>query len=86
MCDTLDFPKSDQNRTQVMYIFGHISAKQRQLPDQQVDSGPWVVQLCENSDGFNSPSGWHLKPATSGLVWNLIIFKHLFCKIVYFVQ
>ena len=40
MCNALDFSKSDQNRTQVMYIFGHISVKQRQLPDQQVYSGP----------------------------------------------
>ena len=40
MCNALDFSKSDQNRTQAMYIFGHISVKQRQLPDQHVDSGP----------------------------------------------
>ena len=31
------------------YILGHISVKQRQSPDQQVDSGPRVVQLCENN-------------------------------------
>ena len=43
-----------------MYIFGHISVKQRQLPDQQVDSGLWVVQLCKNNSGLNSPSAWHL--------------------------
>ena len=35
MCNTLIY----QNRTYVMYIFGHISVKQRQLADQQVDSG-----------------------------------------------
>ena len=28
-----------------MYNFDHISVKQRQLPDQQVDSDPWIVQL-----------------------------------------
>ena len=39
MCNTIDFLKFDQNRTKVMYIFGHISIKQRKLPDQQVDSG-----------------------------------------------
>ena len=29
MCITLNFSKSDQNCTWVMYIFGHISVKQR---------------------------------------------------------
>ena len=37
-----------------MYIFGYISVKQRQLPDPQVDSGPCVVQLCENKSGLNT--------------------------------
>ena len=46
-----------------MYNFGHISVKQRQLLDQQVDSGPWIVQLCENDSGLNSHSGWHLTPS-----------------------
>ena len=32
-----------------MYIFSQISIKQRQLLDQQVDSGPLVVQLCKNN-------------------------------------
>ena len=36
MCNTLDFSKSHIGK---MYIFGHISVKQRQLPDQQVDPG-----------------------------------------------
>ena len=40
-----------------MYIFGHILVQQRQLPDQQVDSGPLVVQLCENNSGLNSHPG-----------------------------
>ena len=40
MCDTLDFSKSEKNRPYVMYTFGHISLKQLQLPEQQVDSGP----------------------------------------------
>ena len=67
-----------------MYICGHISVKQRHLPDQQVDSGPWVAQLCKNNSGLNSPSGWHLTPATR----SLIIFKHFvlqncfFCSII----
>ena len=45
-----------------MYIFGHISVKQGVLPDLQVDSGPWVVQLSENNSGLNLPSAWHLIP------------------------
>ena len=55
MCNTFDFSKSDQNR------FDHISVKQRQSPDQQVDSGPRGVQLCENNSNLNSSSGWHFK-------------------------
>ena len=39
-----------------MYTFGHISVKQLQWP-VQVDSGPWIVQLCENNSGLNSHSG-----------------------------
>ena len=50
-----------------MYIFGHISVKQRQFSDQQVDSGPWVVQQCKNINGLYSPLGDTLTPATSGL-------------------
>ena len=46
-----------------MYTFDHISEKQRQRPDQQVDSGPWIVRLCENNSGLNSPSGWHSTPS-----------------------
>ena len=46
-----------------MYIFGQISVKQGQLSDQQVDSGPWVVQLCENNSGLNSPAVWRLTPS-----------------------
>ena len=53
MCNTLNFSKSHI----CMYIFGNISVKQRQLPDQQADSGLRVVQLCENISGLNSPSG-----------------------------
>ena len=45
-----------------MYTFGHISEKQRQLPDQQVDSGPLIVQQCGNSSGLNAHSGWHFNP------------------------
>ena len=45
-----------------MYTFGHISVKQLQWP-VQVDSGPWIVQLCENNSGLNSHSGWHLTPS-----------------------
>ena len=60
-----------------MYTFGHISVKQRQLPDQQVDSGPWIVQLCENDSGLNSNSGWHLTPShvwsTREWTWNQIM-------------
>ena len=44
-----------------MYTFGHISVKQLQLPDQQVDSGPWIVQLCEN----NSLSNWRINKQTN---------------------
>ena len=40
MCNMLDFYKSGKNRAYVMYNFADISVKQRQLPDQQVDSGP----------------------------------------------
>ena len=46
-----------------MYTFGHISVKQLQLPEKQVDSGPWIVQLCENNSGLNSHSGLHLTPS-----------------------
>ena len=52
-----------------MYVFVYISVEQLQFSDQQVDSGPWVVQLCEYNSDLNSPSGWHLtSPATSGLM------------------
>ena len=54
-----------------MEILGHISVKQRLLPDQQVDSGPWIVQLCGNDSGLNSHSGWHLTPSH---VWFITIF------------
>ena len=54
MCIMLDFCKPEKNRAYVIYTFGHISVKQRQLSDQQVDSGPWIVQLCENNSGLNS--------------------------------
>ena len=57
MCNVLIFSKSEKNRAKVMYNFSHISVKQRQLPDQQVDSGPYIVQLCENDSGLNSHSG-----------------------------
>ena len=40
MFNTLDFCKSEKNRALVIYTFGRLSVKQRQLPDQQVDSGP----------------------------------------------
>ena len=43
----------------IMYIFGPISVKQRQIPDQQVESGLWVIHLCENNSSLNSPSRWH---------------------------
>ena len=36
----VDFSKSEKYRAYVMYTFGHISVKQRQLPNQQVDSDP----------------------------------------------
>ena len=51
MCNTLNLSKSHM----VMYIFGHISVKQRQLPDQQVDYGLWVVQLCDSISGLIFP-------------------------------
>ena len=35
-----------------MYIFGHISVKQRLLPDQQLDFVTCVVQLCKNNSGL----------------------------------
>ena len=57
MCDTLDFSQAEKNGAYVMYTFGHISVKQWQLLDQQVDSGPCIVQLCENDSGLNSHSG-----------------------------
>ena len=64
-----------------MYIFSHMLVEQRQLPDQQVDSGSWVAQLCKNNSGLNPLPGDTLPPATSGPVWNLIIFKYFFAKL-----
>ena len=55
-----------------MYILGDISLKQQQLPDQQVDSDPWVVHLCENDSGLTFPSGWHLTPSH---VWARILVQ-----------
>ena len=69
-----------------MYIFGHISVKQRQLPDQRVDSGPWVVQLCENNSGLKSSYWWHFTPSH---VWSSMkpnYFQAFFCKIVFFAK
>ena len=40
MCNMQDFSKSEKNRAYVVYTFDHISVKQRQLPDIQVDSDP----------------------------------------------
>ena len=56
LCNTLDFTKSDQNRAYIMPIFCHISVKQRQLPNQQDDSGLGVIQLFENNSGINFSS------------------------------
>ena len=56
-----------------MYTFNHISVKQRQLPDRQVDSGSWIVQLCEHNSGLNSHSGWHL---TSSHVWSNVTVRY----------
>ena len=50
-----------------MYICGHISVKQRQLPHQQADFGPWVVQLCKNNSGLYSLLRDTLPPAASSL-------------------
>ena len=69
MCNMLDFSKSEKNRTYVMYIFGHISVKQRHLPDQQVDSGPCIVQLCENDSRLNPHSGWHITLSHVRSIW-----------------
>ena len=53
-----------------MYTFDHISVKQRQLPDQQVDS----VQLCEYNSDLNSYSGLHLTPSHVWSDWLYVAF------------
>ena len=62
-----------------MHNFGNFLVKQRQLPDQQVDSGPWLVQLSKNDSGLNSHSGWQLTPSH---VWSI---DHVYGNCVEFV-